>query len=208
MAGKKLKASGKGKKTEAAKLVLILGPSGVGKTAVITRAIEGMPDCVVVNFGHLTQQMVGDRDRFRREASLADARKMQTAVARKLEGMRKKAKGIFIVTSHAVMFRPSGFWPGFPRWILDEIDLSSIVLISGIPEEIAARKAADAAAGVKDGRTRDETPLVTILAEQEIGRGAAYAYSAYSGAVIKEIVNKQGLLDEAASDLRKALEKL
>lgn len=198
------------KSERGAKIVLVLGPSGVGKTAVMTRALEGRKDVKVVNFGHITQEVVGgDRDKFRREATLSDARKMQVKVAKKLSAMAKREKGgLFIVTSHSVMFKSGGFWPGFPRWVMDELDLSMIVLVSGIPEEIAARKSADNLAGKTEGRTRDEIPLETILAEQDVGRGVAYAYSMYSGAIVKEIVNRQGKLDGAAEELRNCLRAL
>ncbi len=195
------------KSEKGAKIVLVLGPSGVGKTAVMNAALGERKDVKVVNFGHITQEVVGgDRDKFRREATLADARKMQVKVAKKLASMAGKEKGgLFIVTSHSVMFKSGGFWPGFPKWVLDELNLSMIVLISGLPEEIAARKNADNASGKTEGRTRDEIPLETILAEQDVGRGVAYAYSMYSGAIVKEIVNRQGKLDEAAEELRNCL---
>jgi adenylate kinase len=203
-------AKGKPKGKPEGKLVLILGPSGVGKTAVVTQAIKGMEDRIeLVNFGHITQQVVGaDRDKFRREASVAAFRKMQSTVAKRIEAIVKKSGKLVLVTSHSVMFRESGFVPGFPKWVLDNMDVKLVVLISALPEEIAGRKAKDAAAGQTEGRTRDEVPLKTILAEQEIGRAVAYSYSMYSGALIKEIVNMQGHLEESAAELREALERL
>ncbi len=192
------------------KLVLILGPSGVGKTAVVTQALAGMEGKVdVVNFGHITQEVVGaDRDKFRREATVEEFRGMQRKVARRIASMAGSSGKILIVTSHSVMFREAGFVPGFPKWVLDEMDVKLIVLISALPEDIAARRSSDAVAGKTEGRTRDEVPIWTILAEQDVGRGVAYAYSMYSGAIVKEIVNKQGKLEKSALALKKALESL
>lgn len=199
----------KAPRRESGKLALVLGTSGVGKNAVVAKALEGLnAKCAVVNFGDITQRMVGDRDKFRRESSLAEARKMQVAVAKELARMVKKTEGILLVTSHSVLFRESGFWPGFPKWVLDELDVNLVALVTALPEEIAARKAADNSAGITDGRTRDSLPLEAILAQQEASRGLAYAYSMYSGAPFKEIVNRQGQLEASASQLRAALEKL
>jgi adenylate kinase len=192
------------------KLVLILGPSGVGKTAVVNGALSTLGDkCQVVNFGHITQEVVGaDRDKFRREATVEDFRDMQRKVAKRISKMASGTDKILLVTSHSVMFRESGFVPGFPKWVLDEMDVKLIVLISGLAEDISARRAADNAAGKTEGRTRDEVPIETIMAEQDVGRGVAYSYAMYSGAVVKEIINRQGKLEESAAELKKCLENV
>lgn len=184
------------------KLALVLGPQGVGKTVVCQEAAK-RSDFKLINFGTVLQEIVGeDRDKFRRESKVADFAKIQKKAAEKIAGMVKKNS--VILTSHAVLLNRAGFYPGFPKFVLDKIRPSGIILITAKPEEIAVRKEQD-----RDlQRTRDEVPVEHIMEEQTATKLIAYAYSMYTGAPVKEIPNNQGLIDEAVNELVQTLNSL
>ncbi len=179
------------------KLVLVLGPQGVGKTVVCQEAAK-RSGFKLLNFGEVLQKIVGqDRDKFRRESKSTDFAKIQKKASKKIAEMVKTSN--VILTSHAVLLNRAGLYPGFPKWVLDELKPNGIVLITAEPGEIVKRKEQDK--GKDAQRTRDEVPVEHILEEQDATKLISYAYSMYTGAPVKEIRNRQGKMEKAVEEL-------
>jgi adenylate kinase len=195
------------------KLILVLGAQGVGKSVVIEKAIEKLNEKYeFINFGDFISKTISergitsDRDKFRREASFDFFKQIQLEVARKIAEITREKN--VIITSHAVMYRKSGFFPGFPVYILEILKPSMIVVIYSKPEEIEARKKRDKEAGREINRTRDFVPIEIIKQEQEYSIYIAFAYSMITGSCVKIIENPEGKIDEAANELVDAINNL
>lgn len=196
-----------------AKLVLVLGPQGVGKTTVVKRAQEILDQKFgqkfdIINFGDVLQQIAGvDRDEFRRSASLEEFAKVQEKTAARIAKMIKDDKSIFL-TSHAVLWRPSGFYPGFPVPVLNRLKPKAIVLVMADPGEVIERKLKDELAGKEGYRTRDKMSAETLRWEVTAERLISYSYSMFTGAPVKTIINREGHLEEAAGNLVEAVNNI
>ena len=180
------------------KLIFVLGAQGSGKTTVARKALESVKDQYeIINFGDVVQEIIGsDRDKARRELSYADFQEIQEKTAIKISDMLKEKN--IIVTSHAVMYRDSGFMPGFPKWVLDVLKPGMIAVIWSKPEDITKRKERDESEGASAERTRDKFGLKVVFDEQEYSKNISFAYSMYSGACIKFIENPEGAPEKAA----------
>lgn len=190
------------------KLIFVLGAQGSGKTTVTKKALVSVKEKYdIVNFGDVLQDIVGsDRDKLRREAEYSDFQSVQEKTAKKISEMLKEKN--LIVTSHGVMYRESGFMPGFPKWVLDLLKPGMIVVIWSKPEDIVKRKRRDEKDGVSGERTRDKFGLNVVFDEQEYSKQISFAYSMYSGACVKFIENPEGKPEKAADELAVAINNL
>jgi adenylate kinase len=190
------------------KLVFVLGAQGSGKTTVAKKAMESFKEKFeIINFGDVLQEIIGsDRDKFRRETSYSDFQSIQEKTAKKIAGMLKEKN--IIVTSHGVMFRESGFVPGFPKWVLDHLKPGLIVVIWTKPEDIVKRKQRDESAGASSERTRDKFGLEVVFEEHDYSKQISFAYSMYCGACVKFIENPEGNPEKAAEELSRAINNL
>lgn len=186
-------------------LILVLGAQGAGKTTVVKRAIEKVKrDYQIINFGSVLQEVIGgsDRDKFRRETSIGKFWNIQEATAKEIkEGAGKED---VVVTSHGVLYKKAGWYPGFPKNVLEILKPKMIVVIEAKPKNIVKRREK----GGTEGRTRDKTPKEVVKEEQESTKMISFACSMYSGATVKIIENKEGKIDKAASELAEALRNL
>lgn len=190
------------------KLVFVLGAQGSGKTTVAKKALESVgEDFKIINFGDVLQEIIGsDRDKFRRETSYTDFQEIQEKTAKKIAGMLEDDN--VIVTSHGVMYRESGFVPGFPRWVLDHLKPGLIVVIWTKPEDIVKRKERDESAEASSERTRDKFGLEVVFKEQDYSKQISFAYSMYCGACVNFIENPEGNPEKAADELAKAIKNI
>jgi adenylate kinase len=106
------------------------------------------------------------------------------------------------------MYRKSGFFPGFPAYILEVLKPAMIVVIYSKPEEIEARRKRDKEAGREIDRTRDFVPIEIIKQEQEYSIYIAFAYSTITGSCVKIIENPEGKIDDAVNELVGAINNL
>jgi adenylate kinase len=190
------------------KLIFLLGAQGSGKTTVAKRALDSVKDKYeIINFGDILQEIIGsDRDKFRRETKYSDFQTVQKKTAQKIADMLENKN--IIVTSHGVLYRESGFMPGFPKWVLDILKPGMIVIIWSKPRDIVKRKQKDEKAGVSLERTRDKFGLDAVFKEQEYSKQISFAYSMYCGACVKIIENPEGHPDRAAKELATAINNL
>jgi len=184
-------------------VVIVTGIPGVGKTTVINAAVDLVKknhgeEVIVLNFGTemfevaVKAGQVKDRD---------EMRKMPTALQRKNqklagESIAKKAKkSRIIVDTHTLIQTNNGYLIGLPEWVVTAIQPKTIVLVEADSEKIAGRRSSD------ETRARDAQSAAEIQIHQEMCRATAVAAGTITGATVRRIINREGKVEEAASEL-------
>jgi adenylate kinase len=193
--------------TESRNIVIVTGIPGVGKTTVINTAVDLVKekageDVLVLNIGTEMFEVatkaghVKDRD---------ELRKLPTSLQREVqkqagEVIAKKAKSAkVIVDTHTLIQTNNGYLIGLPEWVVTAIKPKTVVLVEADSEKIASRRAGD------ETRTRDAQAVLDIQIHQEMCRAAAVSVGTITGATVRIIKNREGLVEEAASELADTL---
>ena len=188
------------------KVVVVTGLPGVGKSNAIRGALKQLKAQGVeygfMNYGDIMLELmresdkVTDRDEMRK-VSTGPYREIQREAAKRIA--RAAQQKPILVDTHCLIKKPEGYYPGLPRWVLEELKPESIVIIEATPEEVAGRRTKDTA------RKRDKELLNEIVEHQQLNRAAATAYAALTGATVGIIHNKDGKLSEAINEMVKVL---
>ncbi len=193
--------------TESRNVVIVTGIPGVGKTTVINTAVEQVKEkygeeVLILNFGTEMFEVatkaghVKDRDEMRKlptSIQRDNQRSAGVAIAEKA----KTAK--VIVDTHTLIQTNNGYLIGLPEWVVTEIKPKTVVLVEAESEKIASRRAGD------DTRARDAQAVADIQVHQEMCRAAAVAVGTITGATVRIIKNREGLVEEAASELAETI---
>ena len=187
-------------------VVVVTGVPGVGKSTVIEGALKQLKakgiEYGLMNYGDVMLELmrkregVTDRDEMRK-ISTGAYREIQREAAGRI-ALAAKRKPV-LVDTHCLVRKPEGYYPGLPRWVLDELKPESIVIVEATPEEVAGRRTRDVA------RKRDRELLNEVVEHQMMNRAAAAAYAALTGATVKIIHNRDGGLREAVKEMVEAL---
>jgi adenylate kinase len=175
-------------------VIVVTGIPGVGKTAVMKKAAEGM-DIKFVTFGTVMIEiakklgLAKDRDEMRK-LSLNRQRDLQIKTAEAIAEM-----GDVIVDTHCTIKTPQGYMPGLPEWVIKKLSPRRIVIVEANPEEILGRRRKDRT------RMRDSDTIEEIAEHQQINRAIAMAYSTLTGATVKIVYNHDNALDEAVKQV-------
>lgn len=188
------------------KVVVVTGVPGSGKTTVIEGALKQLKtqgvDYDFLNYGDIMLELmreregVSDRDDMR-EVSTGPYREIQRDAGRRIA--RAAERKPVLVDTHCLVRKPEGYYPGLPRWVLEELKLESIIIVEATPEEIAGRRTRDTT------RQRDKEIVYEIEEHQLLNRAAAAAYAAFSGATVRIIQNRDKRLNEAVNEMVLAL---
>ncbi len=174
--------------------IVILGMQGVGKTTVGLEVAKQL-GLKYVNYGDVMQEMIKqNRDEFRRNADFEEFKKIQLRAARKI-GKMKNA----VITSHAILFRKDGYYPGFPSEVLKIIKPDRIIFLYAKPTDVKKRREKDKRPG------RDTTNLKEIKFEQELAEKIAMVYGVLSGVPVMFVENKQGKVKETVKKIVEAI---
>ncbi|UCE11316.1 MAG: adenylate kinase [Candidatus Thorarchaeota archaeon] len=193
--------------SESRNVVIVTGIPGVGKTTVINTAVDMIKEeygeeVLILNIGTemfeiaLAKGMIKDRD---------ELRKMPTSKQREVqrlagEAIAKKGKSArAIVDTHTLIQTENGFLIGLPEWVSRPIQPKTVVLIEADSANIASRRNSD------ETRTRDEQLVDDIRVHQEMCRAAAVSVGTLTGATVRIIKNREGLVEEAARELAETL---
>ncbi|WP_042706266.1 adenylate kinase [Methanomicrobium mobile] len=182
------------------KKVVITGVPGVGKTTVINGSMEALKELGVpytsINFGTCMfevacdQNLVSDRD---------EMRKLDQDVQRNLQKTAAqviaKIQDNVIIDTHCTVSTPSGFLPGLPAWVLEELKPDIVVLVESNEDQILKRRLSDTT------RTRDVEGYQSIKDHQNYNRYMAAAYSMLTGCTVKSIKNQDFLLENAINEM-------
>jgi adenylate kinase len=181
------------------KVVVVTGTPGAGKTTVLNRAIKRLnKEFEVVNYGDAMfevaekKEIVKHRDELRKQPPEIQ-KEIQRLAAEKIAKKAKERQ--VIVDTHCSIKTPTGYLPGLPKWVLEELNPDVIVLIEADPEEILGRRIKDTT------RVRDVEYVAEIKEHQEINRATAMAYAVFTGATVKIVKNHNNELDKAIEDL-------
>jgi adenylate kinase len=184
------------------KKVVVTGVPGVGKTTVITGAMEKLAGEGVnyesINFGSfmferaVKDNVVGNRDEMRR---------LDRNVQKRLQ--KEAASGIatvsgtknVIIDTHCSVKTPAGYLAGLPEWVLRELMPDIIVLVETDEDQILLRRLGD------DTRARDMEGARAIVEHQAFNRSLAAAYAMLTGCTVKIVRNENFLLDRAVQDM-------
>ena len=188
------------------KIVVVTGTPGVGKSTVISRAVEKLrsegTDCKIINYGdfmlNIAKKKAGvtDRDEMRK-LSFDIYQEIQKEAADDIAHVAERKP--VLVDTHTTVKKPEGYYPGLPRWVLERLRPVTIVVIEAPPAEILGRRGKDA------NRRRDKELLAGIEEHQQLNRAIAMAYAAFTGAAVRIIVNKDGKLSDAVKEMVEAL---
>lgn len=188
---------------EERKVVIVTGIPGVGKTTVIDTAVQMIRDehneeVLILNIGTemfeiaTARGLIKDRDELRKMPT-ARQREVQRAAGEEIARKAKTAR--VIVDTHTLIQTKNGFLIGLPEWVAKPIQPKTVVLVEADPEKIAGRRTSD------ETRTRDAQLTDEIDTHQRMCRAAAVAVATITGATVRIIKNREGKVEEAASEL-------
>lgn len=187
------------------KVIVVTGVPGVGKSTVIEGALKQLRvqgiEYGFINYGDVMLELmrergVIDRDEMR-VVSTGPYREIQREAAIRIARAAKQKP--VLVDTHCLIKKPEGYYPGLPRWVLEELKPESVVIIEAPPGEVAGRRAKDLA------RKRDRELLNGVVEHQMLNRAAATAYAALVGATVKIIQNRDGGLKKAVIEMVEVL---
>ncbi len=188
------------------KVVVVTGVPGVGKSTVIDGALKQLKAQGVeygfMNYGDIMLDLMREREGVTnrdemRKVSTGPYREIQREAAKRIAGAAGKKP--ILVDTHCLVKKPEGYYPGLPRWVLEELNPESIVIIEATPEEVAGRRTKDAA------RRRDKELLDEVMEHQLLNRASATAYAVLTGATVRIIHNRDGKLSKAVKEMVEAL---
>lgn len=173
------------------KLVVLTGIPGSGSTTVLERTLSEV-NYLHLNYGDvmteiaIEKNLVENRDQLRK-LSPEIQKEIQKEAAAKIKENSQSYN--VIVDTHCTIATPSGFLPGLPQWVLEELKPDTFILIEADPDEIMVRRISD------ETRTRDIEMYSDIKLHQEMNRSASMAYATITGATVKILENHNDQLD-------------
>ncbi|AVB77191.1 adenylate kinase [Methanococcus maripaludis] len=188
------------------KVVVVTGVPGVGGTTVTQKAMDILSEeglnYKMVNFGSAMfdvaneEGLASDRDQMRK-LDPETQKRIQKMAGRKIAEMAKESP--VAVDTHSTVKTPKGYLPGLPAWVLTELNPDIVIVVETDGDEILMRRLSD------ESRKRDLETTASIEEHQFMNRAAAMSYGVLTGATVKIVKNKNGLVDNAVEDLMSVL---
>ncbi|MBA2862061.1 adenylate kinase [Methanococcus maripaludis] len=184
------------------KVVVVTGVPGVGGTTVTQKAMDILSEeglnYKMVNFGSAMfevaneEGLASDRDQMRK-LDPETQKRIQKMAGRKIAEMAKEYP--VAVDTHSTVKTPKGYLPGLPAWVLTELNPDMVIVVETDGDEILMRRLSD------ESRKRDLETTASIEEHQFMNRAAAMSYGVLTGATVKIVKNKNGLVDNAVEEL-------
>ncbi|MCE2497693.1 MAG: adenylate kinase [Nitrosopumilaceae archaeon] len=187
------------------KRIVVVGIPGVGKTSLLAKMLEILGSkhrsVTVISFGTTMfdiakENGVGDRDQLR-DLPISEQKELQKAAASRIAG---RSEQIVIIDTHAFVRSQEGYYPGLPAHVLEIIRPTNFVSVTARPEEIFSRRVSDMT------RKRDKINILDIKKELAVQSGMMSACSVITGSPIKQVLNGEGKIDEAADKIIRSME--
>ena len=186
------------------KRVIIVGIPGVGKSSVISLAIEQLKQkgkkATIAVFGTVMLEEahkmgVKNRDELRK-ISLGKQRDLQEQAAKRISEIEDS---IVIIDTHLFIKTIEGYYPGLPMHLLDIIKPTHFVMILAEAGEIVNRRNSD------KSRDRDIVAVQDIQDELDILRVMIASSSILTGSPFIAIVNNDNEIEQAVSSMVRVL---
>lgn len=186
------------------KRVIIVGIPGVGKSSVISLAIEQLKQkgkkATIAVFGTVMLEEahkmgVKNRDELRK-MSLGKQRDLQEKAAKRISEIEDS---IVIIDTHLFIKTIEGYYPGLPMHLLDIIKPTHFVMVLAEAGEIVNRRNSD------KSRDRDIVAVEDIQDELYILRVMIASSSILTGSPFIAIVNNDNEIEQAVSSMVKVL---
>jgi adenylate kinase len=186
------------------KRVIIVGIPGVGKSSVISLAIEQLKqkgkNATIAVFGTVMLEEahkmgVKNRDELRK-MSLGKQRDLQEKAAKRISEIEDS---IVIIDTHLFIKTIEGYYPGLPMYLLDIIKPTHFFMVIAEAGEIVNRRNSD------KSRDRDIVAVEDIQDELDILRVMIASSSILTGSPFIAIVNNDNEIEQAVSSMVKVL---
>ena len=186
------------------KRVIIVGIPGVGKSSVISLAIEQLKqkgkNATIAVFGTVMLEEahkmgVKNRDELRK-MSLGKQRDLQEQAAKRISEIEDS---IVIIDTHLFIKTIEGYYPGLPMYLLDIIKPTHFFMVIAEAGEIVNRRKSD------KSRVRDIVAVEDIQDELDILRVMIASSSILTGSPFIAIVNNDNEIEQAVSSMVKVL---
>lgn len=197
--------------------IIVTAVPGAGKTTILKKISERLPEVKIVNFGDLMLEEasalfgIRDRDELRKRLNFRDYRELQEKAAAKIA----KMEGDLIIDTHAAVKTVYGYYPGLPSRVVEEINPDAIIFLEFRPEDILARRVKDLAKeSPEDRRVREVESVEDVDEHQKISieMASAAANHASSYFVVLRFLEAQKYpyqhAEEAASKIVELIERL
>ncbi len=182
---------------------ILVGLSGVGKSTVLEEAMMlSDRDYEVINYGDRMLEtakkegLVDHRDEMK-DLDTETYRRIQMNAARSIVSDSEDRD--VIVDTHASIKSPYGYIPGLPKWTLENLEPSKIIILNADPEKVFSRSQGDS------DRDREHDSVEDVEEYQRVAREMAAAGSVLTGAYLKVLENREGKAEKAAEELVKTL---
>jgi adenylate kinase len=146
---------------------VVVALPGSGKSTVLKKLSEDLPDIKVVNFGDLMLSEaskiygISHRDDMRRLLMLDDYRRLQVEAAKRIS----EIDGLVVVDTHAVIKTEHGLYPGLPTGVVRQINPFMIFFLEPRAEDVLERRMKDNVV-----RKREITSIEEIARDLEISK--------------------------------------
>ena len=186
------------------KKVVVVGIPGVGKTTVVSKAVEklnAMNKSVSVHsfgtvmFEEAKQDGLKDRDDLRK-LTVEEQKNLQKKAAEKIA---EHQENIVIIDTHAFISTKEGYYPGLPHYVIQILKPTHFIAVSAKPDEIYNRRTND------DTRDRDIISIGSIKEELDVQDAMLSSCSVLSGSPMKVVLNTEGKVEEAADSIINAI---
>lgn len=181
---------------------IVIGLSGVGKGTVLEEAmLLADQEYEVINYGDRMLETAKERDlvETRDEMKQLDVDTYKDIQAEAAESIFEDAEEKdVIVDTHAAIYSPHGYIPGLPKWSVEKLEPSKIIMIDADSEAIWSRVQ-------EDDREREHESIEHITEYRRVAREMAATGSVLTGAYLKIIENEDGRAEAAAEELVETL---
>ena len=186
------------------KKVVVVGIPGVGKTTVVSKAVEklnalnksvSVHSFGTVMFEEAKQDGLKDRDDLRK-LTVEEQKNLQKKAAEKIA---EHQENIVIIDTHAFISTKEGYYPGLPHYVIQILKPTHFIAVSAKPDEIYNRRTND------DTRDRDIISIGSIKEELDVQDAMLSSCSVLSGSPMKVVLNTEGKVEEAADSIINAI---
>ncbi len=157
--------------------VVVVAVPGAGKSTILKKLVEKVPDLKVVNFGdYMFEEAkkslgISDRDEMRKRIKPTDYKFLQEKAAEEIA----KIDGDLIIDTHAAIKTPFGYYPGLPSRVVEILRPDAIAVLEFRPEDILQRRMKDLKAAEGQKRMRELEAAEEVQEHQNVGKELALA---------------------------------